>query len=148
VAEPISYVDTSALLKWYVSEPGSDAVAAWIEEQPSLVFSRIGWLEFRCAVNRRRRARDLDDATADDVLGRFLADVAVGAFTLLPLNDEQALAANDLIARLAAPLRTLDALHLAAAIAHGADSIATADHDLALGAREMGLKVSLFGRSQ
>jgi predicted nucleic acid-binding protein len=146
VAEPFGYVDTSALLKWYVAEPGSEAVADWIERQPALAFSRLGWLEFRCAVNRRRRGGDLDAATAADVLERFFADVEDGAFTLLPLADAHALAADDLIARLATPLRTLDALHLATAMAHRAESIATADLVLSRAAHEVGMTVVYFGQ--
>ena len=148
MAEPLSYVDTSALLKWYVSEPGSDEVALWIEAQPAVAFSRLGWLEFRCALNRRMRSGDLDAATAGGALQRFFADVEAGAFTLLPLNDDQALAADDLIARLSLPLRTLDALHLAAAAAHGAASLATADRRLATAAETVGLTVAYFGHSR
>lgn len=148
VAEPFGYVDTSAPLMWCVSEPGSEAVAGWIERQPALAVSRLGWLEFRCAVNRRRRAGDLDADTAGDVLQLFFADVDGGAFTLLPLNDSLALAAGDLIARLVTPSRTLDALHLAASTEHRAESIATADQVLAQAAHELGTSAAYFGHQQ
>lgn len=148
VAEQLGYVDTSALLKWYVSEPGSEAVAGWIERQPVPAVSRPGWLEFRCAANRRRRAGDLDAATVGDVLQRYFVDVNGGAFTLLPLNNSLALAAGDLIARLVTPLRIPDALHLAAAAEHRAESIATADQVLAQAAHELGMSVAYFGHQQ
>jgi uncharacterized protein len=145
VTEEISYVDTSALLKWYVHEPESDDVAAWIESRPVVAFSRLAWLEFRCALNRRVQAGSLSAAIAQSALQRFADDVAAGAFTLLPLRDQQALLADALLARLDRPLRTLDALHLAAASDIAAAQFATSDRQLAAAAQALGLSVQFFG---
>lgn len=145
MAEAISYIDTSALLKWYVHEPASDEVAAWIQTQPVLAFSRLGWLELRCALNRRVRTGSLPHTTAAEALQKFGADVEAGAFTLLPLSDEQALAADELLARLRLPLRTLDALHLAVAVSQRVANLATADRMLAAAAESLDLSVSYFG---
>lgn len=144
VSHTISYIDTSALLKWYIKEPGSDEVATWIETQPLLAFSRLGWLEFRCALSRRLRTGSLPKSIAADAQRRFSADVETGAFTLLPLNDEHALVADALIVRLREPLRALDALHLAAAVVQRAARLATADRVMAAAAASLGLNVSYF----
>jgi predicted nucleic acid-binding protein len=148
VTEGVSYVDTSALLKWYIHERDSDEVAAWIEAQPVVAFSRLGWIEFRCAVNRRVRTGSLTASIAAAALQQFGDDVAAGAFTLLPLQDEQALVADALLHRLIKPLRTLDALHLASAAELPASCFATADRQLAAAAAELGLSVQLFSAAR
>lgn len=148
MTDEIGYADTSALLKWYIHEPDSEQFAAWIESQPIVAFSRLGWLEFGGALKRRVRSGTLAAPVASLALERFGADVAAGAFTLLPLQDEQALVADDLLRRVRSPLRTLDALHLAAASQVAAARFATADLQLAAAARELGLDVELFGSRQ
>ena len=140
------YIDTSALLKWYLPERDSDAVSRWIESQADIAFSRLAWLEFRCALNRRVRTGTLDGRLADAALDSFRGDAADGAFTLLPLTDADALAADALINDVAGTaLRTLDALHLAVARSHRAAALATADHVMAQAARELDIPVIEFG---
>ncbi len=148
MAEGISYIDTSALLKWYIHEPASDEVAAWIQTQSVLAFSRLGWLELRCALNRRVRTGGLAEATAAEALQEFGSDVESGAFTLLPLSDQQALAADELLTQVRTPLRTLDALHLAVAVSQRVGDLATADRVMAVAAESIGLNVSYFGSLQ
>lgn len=145
MAEPARYIDTSALVKWYVWESGSDQVAEWIESQPLLAFSRLASLEFRCAVMRRVRSGSLTAVVADAALERFAEDLQSGAFTLLPMLDEQVMAAEALLDRINVPLRALDALHLAAAQSIRAQDFATADRQLAVAAESLQLSVHYFG---
>lgn len=140
------YIDTSALLKWYLPERDSDAVSRWIETQTDIAFSRLAWLEFRCALARRVRAGTLDGHSADAALDSFRGDAADGVFTLLPLTDADALAADALMSEVSrTALRTLDALHLAVARSHHAAVIATADRVMAQAARELDMAVIEFG---
>ncbi|MFG1690938.1 PIN domain-containing protein, partial [Gemmatimonadota bacterium] len=61
------------------------------------------------------------------------------------LEDNQVLAAAQLLLRLKEhPLRTLDALHLAACIGTGGEEIATADRVMAVAADALGLQVVRF----
>ncbi len=143
--EPTGYIDTSALVKWYVWEPGSDQVAGWVESQPLLALSRLASLELGCAVRRRVRSGSLPAALADEALEHFAEDLRSGAFTLLPLLDEQVMAAEALLDRTNVPLRALDALHLAAAQAVRAVDFATADRQLAAAAESLQLSVHYFG---
>ena len=63
-----------------------------------------------------------------------------------PLDDAHAVAALDLLDRLRPhPLRTLDALHLAAALGAAAAVLATADRVMARAAADLGLDVATFG---
>jgi uncharacterized protein len=46
-AEP-AYIDTSALAKWYLPEPGSDAFVDFIRYQDGAAISRLTTVELRC----------------------------------------------------------------------------------------------------
>ena len=68
-----------------------------------------------------------------------------GYLTVYPLEDEHALAAAALIARLKShPLRTLDALHLAIARGLDVEKVATADRIMAAAATALGMKAVRF----
>jgi uncharacterized protein len=57
-AEP-AYIDTSALAKWYLPEPGSDAFVDFVPGQERAAISRLTTVELRCLLARRRRAGDI-----------------------------------------------------------------------------------------
>ena len=44
-----TYIDTSALAKWYLNEPLSDEFEAFIQSQAMADISRLTMVEFRCA---------------------------------------------------------------------------------------------------
>lgn len=114
----------------------------------SVSISRLTVVEFRCLLGRRRRNRDIDLATERRAAGAFDDDVAQGFLEVHPLEDRHALEARDLLIRLASiPLRTLDAIHLAIALAIEADTVATADKTFATAASALRLKVEWFGSS-
>jgi predicted nucleic acid-binding protein len=94
---------------------------------------------------RRVRSGSLPAVVADAALERFAEDLQSGAFTLLPLLDEQVMVAEALLNRIKVPLRALDALHLAAAQAIRAQDFATADRQLAVAAESLQLSVHYFG---
>jgi predicted nucleic acid-binding protein len=53
------YLDTSSLVKLYVTEPGSDAVRALLNQAAIVATSAIAYPEARAALARRRRERAL-----------------------------------------------------------------------------------------
>jgi len=139
-----AYIDTSALAKRYLNEPGSDEVDQFLREQRRRTISRLGVLELRCLLARRRRAGEISaDYERDALCG--LADDIQGAVLLVePVVDGQVL--RDLIERLRDhPLRALDALHLAIAGTTGSRIVATADRVMTRAARELGFEVVTFG---
>jgi len=74
-------------------------------------------------------------------------DTRRGFLEVHPLEDGHALDARDLLIRLRPiPLRTLDAFHLAIAIAIDAATVATADDTFSKAAEALDLKVEWFGR--
>jgi predicted nucleic acid-binding protein len=56
------YLDTSSLVKLYVTEPGSDAVRRLVDAATIVATSSIAYTETRAALARRRRERVLRPA--------------------------------------------------------------------------------------
>ncbi len=122
-----AYVDASAMVKLIVDEAESNALLRWSIEVDRLVTSRVGIVETVRAASRRGH-----DTTQRS---RVLTDVGI-----YELDDGIASVA----AALAPPfLRTLDAIHLATAMAlmPGLDAFVTYDDRLATAARALGLPV-------
>jgi uncharacterized protein len=143
------YIDTSALAKRYLPEDGSDDFDRFLSRATSVSISRLTMVETRCLLARRRRNRDIDAGAERRALAAFEDDLAQGFLEMHPLEDRHALGARDLLIRLAAvPLRTLDALHLAIAIAIGAQQVATADATFATAAAALRLRVERFGNAR
>jgi uncharacterized protein len=141
-----SYVDTSALAKWYLDEPGADEFAAFMQTTPQVLTSRLVLVEMRCLLARRRRAGDLSRDEELATYSLFTDQVAQGYVSVRPVPDALYASARELIDRLAGiALRTLDALHLAAAQAAGARELATADRVMGDAAQALGLRLRYFG---
>jgi predicted nucleic acid-binding protein len=128
------YVDASALLKRYVDEDASDAADAILRSDPSLVTARHTLVEVRRNLARLVGAGDL--AAVKD---RFARDVE--ALSLVEL-DEVTCEAAATIAELTG-VRTLGALHLAAAQRVGGSALPFLTYDLrqAQAARSLGFTV-------
>jgi len=121
------YLDTSAALKLLVEERESVAVVEFIERtQPDLVSSFLLETELRRAAQRQPQISQ--SAVAGLLAGVGLLDLPASAFReagLLP----------------GANLRSLDALHLAAAIRANVDQILTYDARMTQAATALGFTV-------
>ncbi|MFT4166018.1 MAG: type II toxin-antitoxin system VapC family toxin [Microlunatus sp.] len=125
------YVDTSVLGKMLVDSPESAALEDWLgANQDPLVSSDLLETELRRLAVRER----LDQAEVTKALDHVsLADLDRPVYRqagLLPMRH----------------LRTLDALHLQAAIRLDADAMLTYDHRLADAARSLGIDILHPGR--
>lgn len=123
---PVIYVDTSALGALLIDQPESPALLEWLDQTPAtLVSSDLLETELRRVVVRE----NLDQSGATRLLeGVGLAALDRAAYRsagFLPMPY----------------LRTLDALHLEAAMRLDASAILTYDHRLGEGARSVGLDV-------
>jgi uncharacterized protein with PIN domain len=58
----IVYVDTSALAKWYIAEPGSAAFERFVQDAADVVISRLVLVEMRCLLSQRRRSGTITSA--------------------------------------------------------------------------------------
>ena len=138
------YSDTSALVKRYLEEPFSPEFEA-LFQQGTMAISRLTVVELRCALARRRRNREIDALRENRINAELATDIQDGALRLGSVGDGEFSAAYNLIGRLAdLPLRTLDALHLAAAEQAGATGFATADKTQAEAATALGFTVHRF----
>ena len=124
----VAYVDSSALVKLIVEETGSHSMARWYVEAERVLISRVGIVETRRAAARHD---DLDPGLIDQVLR------SVAVFEL----DEQI--ERDAVAIRPSSVRSLDAIHLATAMAMlpAIDAFVTYDERLAEAARSLGLPV-------
>jgi len=140
------YLDTSALAKWYINEPGSEAFVDFIRARSPAVISRLGAVELRSLLARRRRAGELTQRYEQQALATFEDDISAGDLRVEPLADMHALIADRLVESLTdQPLRTLDAVHLAVAQSLALRLVATADRRLASAAGALGFEVAIFG---
>ncbi len=141
----VAYIDTSALAKLYINEPGSESFEAYIKALGSGLISRIAVVEFRSVLARRLRSRELTPSSHHAVRALFEADISRGLWSLVPLDDAHAIDAARLIDELGPhSLRALDALHLATARNMRASKLATADRALGDAGRLLGLSVDFF----
>lgn len=139
------YVDTSALAKRYIAERGSDAFDAFLMQQPDdYVISPLVATELESVVQRLLRERLIDRAFAAQVRQAFANDLTAALWSMRPFPSVSLGRAQELLRKLAAPLATLDALHLAMALEFECTAIATGDRQLAKAATEQGLGVHTF----
>jgi predicted nucleic acid-binding protein len=140
-----TYLDTSALAKWYLNETGSEAFEAFMRAQGPASISSLTAVEFRCLLARRRRAGSIRPGDETRVYATFEDDVQQAFLLLHAVEDRQILEAVRVLELASAvPLRSLDALHLAVARDLGAHRVATADRVLAAGAEALGMEVVPF----
>jgi uncharacterized protein len=142
----ICYVDTSALAKRYINEAASEQVEAFLAEQSLLIVTSLTRAEMRSLIARRRRQNELAAVLEAQVFASFLDDIRQGYLVEHQLAAAMLDGAVNLIEQLpTVPLRTLDAVHLAAAQQLGAERIATADATMRDAAVELGLALDYFG---
>lgn len=128
------YADSSALLKRYVDEPDSDAAEDLLRSDPSLLTARHTIIEIRRNLSRLLQARDA--AEAREAFAHDLQSISV-----IEVDEHTC----ELAASIAETtgVRTLDAMHLAAAQRAGGPALTFLTFDLrqAQAARSIGFSV-------
>jgi predicted nucleic acid-binding protein len=139
------YLDTSALVKWYVAESDSDAFDDFIRNRTGAHISRLTVVELRCALSRRRRNREISATIERAAFKLFESHVRDGLLDVLTMQDAHFVGALQILDDLRQiPLRTLDALHLAVARANKVKAIATADRIMASAAKALKFETHAF----
>lgn len=103
------YFDTSSLVKLYIAEPGSEAVADLVARADMLTTSSVAYPESRAAFARLRRVGDISRADTSQLAERLDRDWH--RFATLEVTDVLAHRAGRLADRF--DLRGFDAIHLA-----------------------------------
>ena len=132
----MSYWDTSTLVKLYAQEPDSPVFenhASTATRPP--VTSRITLYESRATFRRKEAEGILATGTAQTTYDELPQDIAAGTMRLIELNaaveQEYGQVLNLCYQHIPPiPLRTLDALHLAAARVSGETEIVATDKRL------------------
>jgi predicted nucleic acid-binding protein len=144
---PACYLDTSAVLKRYVNEARSADFESFVLAHAfDFVMSPLVVTEIAGALQRRVRVGDITSRYAEAARQRFHDDLIGGGWQLLDFDPATFSRAATLVATLASPLSTLDALHLTSAAHAEVAALATADRQLAAAARKMRLRVFPFFR--
>lgn len=141
-----TYLDASALAKWYVPETRSDEFAQYMQSGPRALTSRLTVLELRSMLSRRRRENLIDASEERRAWAAFRQDLIDGLLEPHPVADSDFESAVALLDRLRRhPLKTLDSLHLTIAERLRAAELATADRVMASAGRALGLTIVWFG---
>ena len=106
----ILFCDTSALVKLYVQEDGTDTVTAQAAASETLAVCRIAWVEAMSALARREREQPQDAPAIARARQRFVADWP--HYLTLEITQELVTLAGDFAEAFA--LRAYDSVQLAA----------------------------------
>ena len=131
------FFDTSAFVKRYVSEPGTDAVLEWCDRATEIGLSGIALPEIISAFCRLRREDRITDTQYRQLKSLLLADIEdIAICDLTPAVLAQAVASLE-----ASVLRGMDAIHIGSAVVLQADVFISADARQREAAARAGLRV-------
>lgn len=137
------YLDTSVLVAYYVPEPLSELAQQCLMEAPAVIVSELAQTEMVSAPTLRLRLGDLSVAAVQQVTTLFANHLAQGLYVPHHLSSAVYRQAQAYITRYDLPLKTPDALHLAAAALAQA-RLVTADRQLARNAQALSIDVELL----
>ena len=131
-----TFFDSSAFAKRYVEEAGSQAVDALCAEATELALSVVCIPEIISALNRRVREGNLSRQQYEQAKRRLSEDVEDAAIVNLtsPVLSTCTAILED------SPVRAVDALHVACAVAWEAELFVSADKRQVSAARKVGLR--------
>ena len=144
----ILYCDTSALVKRYVVEEGTELVDRYWEDAFAISTSVVAFAEALSVFNRKRREKVLSGKEYSGIVRKFKNDYR--KMVLIPVSER----INEIVERLLKtyPLRGFDAIHLASAVLLKEETkieeitFACFDRTLNLCASREGLKVAGEGK--
>ena len=139
-----AYADTSFLISLYTPDVHSTAAATRMARAKTILFlTPFGEAELTNALELRLFRREIDRAEAKAALVAFEQDVRNGVFSLQPMAAAVCQRAKQLSRKHTAALgvRTLDVLHVAAALVLQAEAFYTFDTQQGKLAQAEGLRV-------
>ena len=139
------YYDSSVIVKLYAREDLSDTVARFVTRQGhAVVVNRLHEIEIRNALRLKRFRNEIDPGQLVTSLGMIATDFLARKLIRQDVNWGLVYdTAERLSAALAGAvgLRTIDLLHVAAALSQKADGLVSLDQRQCAGARRSGLEV-------
>lgn len=139
------YYDSGVIVKLYVREDLSDVVTRFVRRQGhAVVVNSLHEIEIRNALRLKRFRNEIDAGQLAASLGMIVADFVDRRLIRYAVNWRLVYdAAERLSAAAAATLgvRTIDLLHVAAALSRKADGLVSLDRRQCAAARQTGLEV-------
>ena len=139
------YYDSGVLVKLYVREESSDAVARFLAERgEAVIVNHLHELEIRNALRLKRFRDEIDDGQLVASMAMLETDLAAGRLIRGRIDWSPVCAeAERLSAAMTASIgvRTIDLLHVAAALNQAASGLVSLDHRQRAAARVSGLEV-------
>lgn len=143
----VYFLDTSALVKRYHRERGSEVIdALFAEEGRRIIISDLSIIEFGSALSKKVREGEITPGKYQRALGLFCQDIVTETIHVEILGDADKALAATLIEKhgFRTNLRTLDSLQLAVmkrAVQSELDHVLCADHTFCSIIRQEGLTV-------
>ncbi|MDR3553963.1 MAG: type II toxin-antitoxin system VapC family toxin [Syntrophobacteraceae bacterium] len=106
------YIDSSALVKRYIEEDGSDKVNALLEERSVAAASRLAYPEILAAITRRHKAKEIETGAFERIKKAFKSDWA--SFAVVEFHLDVFKLIDEIIIKYA--LRGADSVHLSSAL--------------------------------
>jgi len=132
------FFDSSAFVKRYIQEAGTEEILAWCDRATEIVLAGIALPEIISAFCRLRRESRIDNTQYRQLKTLLLADIEDAAICdLTPLVIARTIAALE-----ASALRGVDAIHIGSALIMQADVFITADERQVEAALRAGLRVN------
>lgn len=127
-----AYFDSALLAKFYLNEPGRDAVRGVANQSGVVVSSGIAVAEVSAAFHRKLREGAVDRRVFKALQGQFEHDVEAGLWKLIAPTEAILKRVQALFVTLdkSVFLRSLDALHLVTAKSEGFDRVYSNDKHL------------------
>ena len=132
------FLDSSALVKRYIEEPGSDRLFEIVKKASEVAVCIVSVPEVLSACNRLVREKKVDADQYQWIKNEFLLDM--GEFAVIDLTNEVIGRSIQCLEKGA--LRSLDALHIASAVEYTCGLFVTGDERQKAIAVAMGLKVA------
>jgi predicted nucleic acid-binding protein len=136
----IYFLDTSALVKRYYEEAGTDTVDELITSGTPIAISSLSVVESTSAFRRKYNRDEITENEMNALIGEFFRE-ALDEFLIIPIEESLTGFSFDLV--IEDDLRTLDSLQLSAALSlsteEGSPTFVCADQDLVSTANRRGL---------
>ncbi len=133
----IAYIDSSLFLKLLFDEPGTSQAQMLWDSDPVLISSRLLRIEARATLARGKLDGRITQQKAKVVTKTF--DDLWARLTVLEISEQVAESACEIAE--STRLRSLDAIHLASAMAVSADLFGSSDVQLCNAASDLGFAV-------
>jgi predicted nucleic acid-binding protein len=136
------YLDSALVAKFYLNEPGRDAVRDLARKAGTVVTSGIAVAEVSAAFHRKFREGAVDPDVFNALHGQLHYDLENGLWRLIPPTEALLEEVRGLFARLERSvfLRSIDALHLVTAKAERFERIYSNDRRLLAACVSVGLE--------